>query len=153
MTSLGDRRLTRLQGAVSGDPELTAVLQAARSDIRWAWFHRLRYRLSDRHQWRHWWTMKRIALARKWSEWRDRWWLFRNRNRLRSGEAIGPLVELCHEATNNESRFAPSNWNAWLKNAVHGSPKQSRRVASGHGAIILRRSRTREPTRARLMGV
>src|SRR5216684_1064609 len=35
-----------------------------------------------------------------------------NRNRLLSGEAIGPLVDLCHEATNNESRFAPSSWNA-----------------------------------------
>jgi len=112
VTSLGDRRLTRLQGAVGADPELTAVLQAARSEIRWAWFYRLRYRLRDRNQWRHWWTMKRIALGWKWNEWRDRWWLFRNRNRLRSGEAIGALVELCHEAANNESRFAPSNWNA-----------------------------------------
>lgn len=56
--------------------------------------------------------MKRIALHRKWNEWRDRWWLIRNRNRLRSGAAIDQLVRLCHEARNNESRFAPSSWNA-----------------------------------------
>jgi hypothetical protein len=59
--------------------------------------------------------MKRISLRRKWIEWKDHWWLFRNGNRLRSGAAIGPLIELCHEATNNESRLAPSNWNAAAK--------------------------------------
>ena len=112
---LGDRRLTRLEGVVSTDPEMAAVVRRARSDIRWAWFRGLRYRWSDRAQWSHWWAMKRISLHQKWIEWKDRWWLFRNGNRLHSGAAIGPLIELCHEATNNESRFAPSNWNALAK--------------------------------------
>ncbi len=122
VTSLGDRRLTRLQDAAEADPELTTVLQATRSEIRWTWLRRLRYRLGDRDRWRHWCAMKRIALRRKLNEWRDRWWLFRNRNRLRSGEAIGPLVQLRHEAANHESRFAPSSWNALAE-------KRGRRVA------------------------
>lgn len=112
LARLGNRRLTRLKAVVSTDPEMAAVVRRARSDIRWAWFRGLRYRWSDRAQWSHWWAMKRYSLRRKWIEWKDRWWLFRNGNRLRSGAAIGPLIELCHEATNNESRFAPSNWNA-----------------------------------------
>ena len=115
ITRNDNSRLTRLQQAVSGNPELTAVLEVSQSQIRWAWFHRLRYRWGDRDQWRHSWAMKRIALARKWRGWQEWWWLFRNCNRLRSGQATRVLVNLCHEATNHESRFAPSNWNALAK--------------------------------------
>jgi len=115
LARLGDRRLTRLEAVVSTAPEMAEVVRRARSDFRWAWFRGLRYRWSDCAQWSHWWVMKRISLRRNWIEWKDRWWLFRNANRLRSGAEIGPLVELCHEATNNESRLAPSNWNALAK--------------------------------------
>lgn len=108
----GDRRMVRLQRAVSADPELAAVLHAARSDARWAWLRRLRYRLSDTDKWKHWWFRKRLAIARIWTACRDRWWLFRNHGRLRSGRAIGVLAHLCHEAAKDESRFAPANWNA-----------------------------------------
>ncbi len=109
---LGDRRLTRLRGVVNDDPEFTALLDRTRSDIRWAWLCGLRYRWTDLAGWSHWWAIGRISLRRKWNAWRVWWWLFRNGDRLRSGAAIGPLVNLCHEATNNESRFAPSSWDA-----------------------------------------
>lgn len=115
LTRRGDRRLTRVEVVVSTDPELASVVRLARSDVRWQWFRRLRYRWSDIASWRHWWAMKRISLSRKWIELNDRWWLFRNANRLRSGEAIKPLFELCHEARNDVLKFTPSNWNALAK--------------------------------------
>ena len=138
LARLGDRRLTRLDAVVSTDPEMAAVVRCAWSDLRWAWFRGLRYRWSDRAQWSHWWAMQRISLRRKWIEWKDRWWLFRNGNRLRSGAALGPLIELCHEATNNESRFAPSNWNALAK-------KRGQRIASAVKEGCKRSWRNYEP--------
>ena len=134
----GDHRMTRLEAVVSTDPEMAEVVRRARSDIRWAWFRRLRNRWSDRAQWSHWWAMKRISLRRIWLEWKDRWWLFRNANRLRSGAAIGALVELCDEATNNEPRFAPSNWNALAK-------KRGKRIADAVKEGCKRSWRNYEP--------
>jgi hypothetical protein len=135
---LGDRRLTRLQGVVNDDPEFTALLDRTRSDVRWAWFRELRYRWTDRAQWSHWWAMRRISLRRKWSAVGDWWWLVRNGNRLRSGGAIWELAGLCHEASNNESRFAPSSWDALAK-------KRGRRVAEAVKEWCKRSWRTYEP--------
>lgn len=135
---LGDRRLTRLRGVVNDDPEFTALLDHTRSDIRWEWFRGLRYRWTDRSGWSHWWAMRRISLRWKWNAWRDWWWLFRNEDRLRSGAAIGPLVNLCHEATNNESRFAPSSWDALAK-------KRGKRIADAVKEGCKRSWRNYEP--------
>lgn len=120
MARNGDRRLTRLQQAVSGNTELTAVLKAVRSQIQWGWFHRLRYRLSDRNHWKHWWAMNRIWLSRTWRGWQDWWWLLRNKNRLRSGRAIWPLVILCREARQNERGFATADWRALAERRGRG---------------------------------
>jgi len=108
----GDQRLARLQRAVSATPELAAVLQAARSDARWAWLRRLRYRWSDVDQWNRWWFRTCLAITTKWITYRDRWWLFRNHGRLRSGRANRVLAHLCYEAARDESKLAPANWNA-----------------------------------------
>lgn len=113
--TVGDRRLMRLNAVVSTDPEMAAAVRRARSEIRWARFRRLRYRWNDRAQWNHWWTMKRFSLRRMWIGWKDQWWLLHNAKRLRSGAAIGPLIRLCHEAQNDEFKFATSNWNALAK--------------------------------------
>ena len=117
-----DRRLDRLRRAASTDPELAAVLRAARSNARWAWLRQLSYRWTDSLQWKHWLFMKRVMLARKWNECRGRWWLFRNRGRLRSGRAIRALSQLCFEAAKDEMKLAPANWDVLAK-------KHGRRVA------------------------
>jgi len=54
--------------------------------------------------------MKRHAIARRWSALRDWWLLVLNRDRLRSGRAIGVLARLCDQAAGDDSKFAPTSW-------------------------------------------
>jgi len=117
-----DSRADRLRRALSTDPELAAVLRAARSNARWAWLRHLRYNWTNSLQWKHWWFMQRLTLARKWTACSDRWWLFYRRGCLRSGRAIGALSQLCFEAAKDEMKLAPANWDVLAK-------KHGRRVA------------------------
>jgi hypothetical protein len=106
----GGRSMRRLRQVVEGDAALGAVLNAARTDYRWARLRSFYYRWTNGPEWKHWWVMRRIAISQWWSGCLDMWFLWRHLGVLRSGKAIGILSHLCREADEGGSKWAPATW-------------------------------------------
>jgi hypothetical protein len=103
------RKAIRL--AAMGDDSLTGEYERLERQQRLRPIRRLQSTVRDSVLQRFWWRRQSDRVRRGVAKWRSRWFLFRNRAKLRQGQLIHVLAKLAREADpENQGAWAPAKW-------------------------------------------